>query len=202
MSSFFFRNVYFKIAKALIGLSAKLSKADGQVSKVELIAIKDILEIPENEIDQVGKIFNEAKKESAGYEPYAKHIVKVYKNNPKILEEIIDILFYIAEADGNISSSELNMIEGVAKIFYLNQSQFKSIKKARKDSDKLNPYVVLGVKPEDDLSFIRNKYILLSKEHHPDLLRSKNVPIEAMDESKQKINSIISAWKRIQKLKS
>ena len=64
MSSFFFRNVYFKIAKALIGLSAKLSSTDGQVSKVELIAIKDILEIPENEIDQVGKIFNEAKKES------------------------------------------------------------------------------------------------------------------------------------------
>jgi len=202
MSSFFFRNVYFKIAKALIGLSAKLSKADGQVSKVELIAIKDILEIPENEIDQVGKIFNEAKKESAGYEPYAKHIVKVYKNNPKILEEIIDILFYIAEADGNISSSELNMIEGVAKIFYLNQSQFTSIKKARKGSDKLNPYVVLGVKPEDNLSFIRNKYILLSKEYHPDLLRSKNVPIEVMNESKQKINSIISAWKRIKKLKS
>ena len=54
-------------ALSLIVLSAKLSKADGQVSKEELIAVKDKLRIPENELDQVGKIFNKAKEESAGY---------------------------------------------------------------------------------------------------------------------------------------
>ena len=202
MSSFFFRNIYFKIAKALIVLSAKLCRADGHVSKIELIAIKDILKIPENEIDQVAKIFNDAKKESAGYEPYAKHIVKVYKNNPKVLEEILDIFFYIAEADGNVSQSELNMIEDIAKIFGLDESQFKTIKEARKGSDKLNPYVVLGVKPENDLRFIRNKYIELSKEYHPDLLINKKISKEAIEENKQRFNEIISAWKRIQKLKS
>ena len=44
-------------ALSLIVLSAKLSKADGQVSREELIAVKDKLKIPENELDQVGKIF-------------------------------------------------------------------------------------------------------------------------------------------------
>ena len=58
-------------ALSLIVLSAKLSKADGQVSKEELIAVKDKLKIPENEVEQVGKIFNKAKQESTGYEPYA-----------------------------------------------------------------------------------------------------------------------------------
>ena len=48
-------------ALSLIILSAKLSKADGQVSKEELIAVKDKLKIPDNELDQVGKIFNKAK---------------------------------------------------------------------------------------------------------------------------------------------
>jgi DnaJ like chaperone protein len=42
-------------ALSLIILSAKLSKADGHVSKEELIAVKDKLKIPENEIEQVGK---------------------------------------------------------------------------------------------------------------------------------------------------
>ena len=36
-------------ALSLIVLSAKLSKADGQVSREELIAVKDKLKIPENE---------------------------------------------------------------------------------------------------------------------------------------------------------
>ena len=35
---------------SLIVLSAKLSKVDGQVSKEELIAVKDKLRIPENEL--------------------------------------------------------------------------------------------------------------------------------------------------------
>ena len=53
-------------ALSLIVLSAKLSKADGNVSREELVAVKDKLKIPENEIDQVGKIFNKAKKKALG----------------------------------------------------------------------------------------------------------------------------------------
>ena len=48
-------------AISLIILTAKLSKADGYVSKEELVAVKQKLKIPEHEIDQVGKIFNKAK---------------------------------------------------------------------------------------------------------------------------------------------
>ena len=189
-------------ALSLIVLSAKLSKADGQVSKEELIAVKNKLKIPENEIEQVGKIFNKAKEESSGYEPYAKQIAQIYKNNPNILEEVINILFYIAEADGNVSQSELNMMQHIAQIFGLNQSQFNSIKESRKNSDKLNPYIVLESNPNDDLNIIRKKYLQLSKEHHPDLLVSKGIPHEVIEESKKKMRAINSAWDQIQKLKS
>lgn len=189
-------------ALSLIVLSAKLSKADGQVSKEELIAVKDKLKIPDNELDQVGKIFNKAKEESTGYQPYAEQIAQIYKNNLNVLEEVINILFYIAEADGNISDAELNMIEDISRIFGLNQTQFNSLKESRKSSDKLNPYVVLESTPEDNIADIRKKYIKLSKEHHPDLLLSKGVPEEVIDESKKKMRAINSAWDQIQKLKS
>ena len=189
-------------ALSLIVLSAKLSKADGQVSKEELVAVRDKLKIPQNEIENVGKIFNKAKEESTGYEPYAKQIAQIYKNNPNVLEEVINILFYIAESDGNVSQSELNMIQHIAQIFKLNQSQFNSIKESRKSSDKLNPYIVLESKPEDDLQTIRKKYLKLSKEHHPDLLMNKGVPKEVIVESKKKMRAINLAWDQIQKLKS
>tara|TARA_Y100000590_G_scaffold148743_1_gene170851 strand:+ start:3820 stop:4548 length:729 start_codon:yes stop_codon:yes gene_type:complete len=189
-------------ALSLIVLSAKLSKADGQVSKEELIAVRDKLKIPDNEIEQVGKIFNKAKEESTGYEPYAQQVSQIYKSNPNVLEEVINILFYIAEADGNISQSEMNMIQHIAEIFGLNNTQFNSIKESRKSSDKLNPYIVLGCNPDDSLQNIRKKYLKLSKEHHPDLLISKGVPEEVIEESKKKMRSINSAWDQIQKLKA
>ena len=189
-------------ALSLIVLSAKLSKADGKVSREELVAVKDKLKIPENEIDKVGKIFNKAKEESTGYEPYAQQIAQIYRGSTNVLEEVINILFYIAEADGEVSSSELVMIENISKIFGLNQVQFNSIRESRKGSDKLNPYVVLESSPDDGLQSIRKKYLKLSKENHPDLLISKGVPQEVIDESKNKMRAINSAWDQIQKLKS
>ena len=189
-------------ALSLIVLSAKLSKADGQISKEELIAVKDKLKIPENEIDQVGKIFNKAKEESTGYEPYAQQIGQIYRGNINVLEEVINILFYIAEADGNVSNAELKMIEHISQIFGLTEVQFNSIKESRKSSDKLNPYVVLESHPDDAIEIIRKRYLKLSKEHHPDLLMSKGVPQEIIDESKAKMRAINSAWDQVQKLKS
>ena len=189
-------------ALSLIVLSAKLSKADGQVSKEELIAVKDKLKIPDNELDQVGKIFNKAKEESAGYESYAEQIAQIYKGNINVLEEVINILFYIAESDGNVSESEFKMIEHIAQIFGLTEIQFNSIRESRKSSDKLNPYIVLESNPDDTIEIIRKRYLKLSKEHHPDLLISKGVPQEVIEESKAKMRTINSAWDQVKKLKS
>ena len=189
-------------ALSLIILSAKLSKADGHVSKEELIAVKDKLQIPDSEIGQVAKIFNKAKDESTGYEPYAKQIAEIFRGNLNVLEEVINILFYIAEADGHVSNDEETMIANIAYIFGLSQKQYQSIKESRKTSDKLNPYIVLESQPTDDLKTIIKNYIKLSKEHHPDLLISKGVPVEVINESKNKMRSINAAWDQVQKLKS
>jgi len=189
-------------AIALIILTAKLAKADGQVSKEELIAIKNKLKIPDSEIDQVKKIFNKAKEDSLGYEPYAQQIAQIYKNNSVVLDEIINILFYIAEADSKVSDSEIAMIRNIAKIFGINKNQFEGIRESRKGSDKLNPYVVLDCDPNDDFATIRKKYLNLSKKHHPDVLVSKGVPKEVIEESKKKMRAINSAFDRIKKMKS
>ena len=189
-------------AISLIVLSAKLSKADGQVSKEEIAAIKDKLNIPKSEMTQVGKIFNKAKEESTGYEVYAEQIAQIFRNNLNVLEEVINILFYVAEADGVVSKSEEIMIEDIARIFGLSKSQYDGIKESRKSSDKLNPYLVLESSPIDSLQTIRKRYLKLSKEHHPDLLMSKGVPEEVIAESKNKMRSINAAWDQIQKSKS
>ena len=62
--------------------------------------------------------------------------------------------------------------------------------------------MVLESKPDDNLTDIRKRYLKLSKERHPDLLLSKGVPQEVIEESKKKMRAINSAWDQIQKLKS
>ena len=189
-------------AVSLVILTAKLAKVDGIVSKEELIAIKEKLKIPDHEIDQVGKIFDKAKEDSLGYEPYAQQIAQIYRDKTAVLDEVINILFYIAEADGKVSNSELIMIRNIARTFGLNDIQFEGIKESRKSSDKLNPYIVLGCSSKDDFATIRKKYIELSKQHHPDALIIKGVPKEVIEESKKKMRAINSAFDTIEKMKS
>ena len=104
-----FANPQQVFALSLIVLSAKLSKVDCNVSKEELIAVKDKLRIPDNEIDQVGKIFNKAKEESSGYEPYAIQISKIYKENLNVLEEVKPI--YKEFKGWNISIEKVELFE-------------------------------------------------------------------------------------------
>ena len=188
-------------AIAVIVLSAKVCRADGTISKAELLAVKEKLKIPENEIDNVGKLFNAAAKESTGYEAYCAQLNSVFNNSPQVKEEIINILLYISESDG-VDIRETDLIRDIAKNLEISEIQFQSILESRKGSDKLNPYIVLGCNPENSLQDIRKKYLLLSKEHHPDLLVAKGVPEEILEESKNKMRSINSAWDQIQKLKS
>tara|TARA_B110001454_G_scaffold14197_1_gene12862 strand:+ start:319 stop:1038 length:720 start_codon:yes stop_codon:yes gene_type:complete len=187
-------------AVALIVLSAKVCKADNIITKDELLAVKEKLKIPESEIDNVGKLFNAAAKESTGYEPYCAQLNSVFANAPQVKEEIINILLYISESDG-IDIRETNLIEDIAKNLGINKNQFKSIQESRKGSNKLNPYIVLGCKPSDNLKDIRRSFLILAKENHPDVLAAKGVPAETLDQAKQKMRAINSAWDQIQKSK-
>ena len=188
-------------ALALIILSAKISKADGVVTKDELLAIKEKLNIPDSEIDNVAKVFNVAKQDDLGFEPYAQQISQIYSKNKTALVEVLNILLYIAEADGEVSKPEIKMIREIGFIFNLTDTEINSLFESRKSSEKLNPYIVLGVKPSDDIKEIRKKYINLSKTYHPDLLINKGVPEEVLEKSKEKMRIINNAWDQIQKLK-
>ena len=103
-------------ALALIILSAKISKADGVVTKDELLAIKEKLNIPDSEIDNVSKVFNVAKQDDLGFEPYAQQISQIYSKNKTALVEVLNILLYIAEADGEVSKPEIKMIREIGFI--------------------------------------------------------------------------------------
>ena len=114
---------------------------------------------------------------------------------------MLNILLYIAEADGEVSKPEIKMIREIGFIFNLSDIEINSLFESRKSSEKLNPYIVLGVKPSDDIKEIRKKYINLSKTYHPDLLINKGVPEEVLEKSKEKMRIINNAWDQIQKLK-
>ena len=188
------------ITVGVIILAAKLAKADGQVTADEISAFKEKFQIPPNFQSDVGKIFNEAKKSSDDYHQYAQQLGMIFRNQTQVLEQIINLLFYIAEADGEISKPEIQFIEGCAKYFGLQRNQYESIQSLWLDK-QVNPYKILGVEKEATNEEIRKKWIQLSKELHPDQLRAQGVPQELIIKSEDRLSEINQAYDKIKSLR-
>lgn len=191
------RQVAFTMA--VIVLSAKMAKADGVVTREEVDAFKQVFHIPPDEMSAVGKLFDEARKDSEGFEPYAQQVAQLFAHEPAVLEELLGGLFHIAQADGVVHPAEMDFLGKVAVIFGFSERDFERLRASYDQPEKSNPYEVLGVTREDDEATIKKAYRKLIHENHPDKLIAQGLPQEFIDLANEKMAAINAAWDAIKK---
>ena len=131
----------------VIVLGAKMAKADGAVTRHEVNAFKQVFHIPQDEMKNVGRIFDLARRDSQGWEPYAKQIAKLLADRPAVLEDLLDGLFHIARADGALHDAEIEYLHGIAKVFGFSDRDFDRIRACNGCAQKNDAYAVLGLTP-------------------------------------------------------
>jgi len=183
----------------VIALGAKMAKADGVVTADEVNAFKDVFKVPDGEMKNVARVFNLAKQDVAGYEAYADQLAGMFKDNRKLLEDILDGLFHIAGADEVMHPAEDAYLEEVAKRFGFSDTEFKYIKARHVATDKRNPYDVLEVTPEISDQDLKSHYRKLVADNHPDKLLARGVPEEFIALATEKIAAINEAYDQIAK---
>jgi len=183
---------------AVIALGAKLAMADGIVTADEEEAFTRVFRVPPAEATNVRRIFDIARRDTAGYEAYAGQIARMFRTNPAMLEDIMDGLFEIAKADGVFHPGEAKFLERVADIFGFAPNVYRRIR-ASHFPDAADPYVILGVGYEASEEEIRRTYRLLVKENHPDSLIGRGVPPEFVRLATDKLTVINAAYETIRK---
>ena len=191
------RQVAFTIA--VIVLSAKMAKADGHVTRDEIDAFKQVFHIPLSEADAVGRLFDEARKDAAGFEPYAEQIAQMFAHEPAVLEELLGGLFHIAKADGVVHPAELDFLTKVAAIFGFDTGGFARIHASLSEPERTDPYTVIGVSRDVTDAEVKKVYRRLIRENHPDTLIAKGMPQEFVEVANRKMASINAAYDRISK---
>lgn len=182
---------------AIIALSAKMAKADGTVTADEIEAFGRMFRVPPSEEANVRRIFDLARQDTAGYEIYAGQIARIFRDNPGVLEDVLDGLFEIAKADGVIHPAELAFLERVSDIFGFAPHEFRRIRASHLGPDKADPYVVLGVDYAASEEEIKRTYHLLVRENHPDKLMARGVPEEFLRLANDKLAAINGAYAKI-----
>ena len=184
---------------AVIVLGAKMAKADGVVTRAEVEAFKEVFRIPPGEMRNVGRIFDQAKRDAGGFEPYARQVAFMFRNEPAVLEDLLGGLFHIARADGEIHPAELDYLRRVAQIFGLDATAFERVRAAFMGADAADPYEILGIGRDADNEAIKKTYRRLIRENHPDTLIAQGMPQEFIDVANEKMAAINAAYDKIEK---
>ena len=183
----------------VIVLGAKMAKADGVVTRDEVEAFKQVFQVPENALKNVAKMFDRAKREAEGFEPYARQMSRMFRREPAVLEDLLDALFHISKADGVMHPDELEYLAQVADIFCLNEGGFERIKAGHVATGDRDPYAVLGLPRSATDQQIKAKYRRLIRENHPDKLIAQGLPQEFVDLANEKLATINDAYDQIEK---
>ena len=189
------RSVAFAIA--VIALSAKMAKADGQVTRDEVTAFREVFHITTHDEAGAARVFNLARTDVAGFESYAARIHDMFNDDPSMLRDLMEGLFHIAMADGFYHPNENAFLERVAEIFEVKSQEFKGLR-ARFVPDALpDPYTVLGVTPDMDFEEMRKVWRQLVRDNHPDAMIARGVPEEAAMLAEKRMIDINRAWDEI-----
>ena len=181
---------------AIIALSAKMAKADGIVTDDEIEAFERMFRVAPSEAAHVRRVFDLARRDTAGFEVYARQIAKLFAGRPAVLEDILDGLFEIAKADGVFHPGELEFLTRVADIFGFAPNEFRRIR-ATHFADAADPYVILGVGYDANEDEIKRTYRRLVKENHPDSLIGRGVPEQFVLLATSKLVAINNAYTQV-----
>jgi len=191
----------------VVVLSAKMAKADGQVTRAEIDAFKRVFQIPKTQEAYIGKLFDRARQNADGFEPYAFQLAQILPRGT--LEDILVGLFTIALADNpQLSQAESRFLQRVAVIFAFDNIDFVRLANRAglhmaTPPQPRNPmqdtYAVLRLKEEATVEGIKTTYRTLIQKYHPDKLVSQGMPPEFVANATEKMKNINVAYDAISK---
>jgi DnaJ like chaperone protein len=188
-------------AAALIGLGAKLAKADGVVTRDEIDAFKRVFQAPPEAEAGMARFFDLARQTTLGYDAYAKIIARKFRAKPAALEDVLDGLFHIALADGLVSDDELKFLVHVSEIFGFSERDFRRIKVSHLGRAADDPYLILGVDEDISDADLKRAYRRMAAANHPDKLMARGLPEQMQKLANHKMAMVNAAYAEVKRLR-
>lgn len=181
----------------LLSLASLVIKADGKVSQTELDYVRAyfVQAYGKDRANATFRTFNDVIKNR---EISASRIGLYLQQRTRyeVRLQIVHFLFSIANADGNVSNAELNMLYEIAGYLNIIKRDFESIKAMFfKSAD--NAYKILEIEKSATDAEVKKAFREMAKKYHPDKLQH-------MDEAyrkgaEEKFRKVQEAYEHIQK---
>ncbi|MFW5660051.1 MAG: TerB family tellurite resistance protein [Oceanicaulis sp.] len=184
-------------AMALIGLGAKMARADGEVTRDEVQAFAQVFRAPPGFEAPLRRAFDLAKQTTLGFDGYARRLARRFRHHPAVLEDVLDGLFHIAKADGRVTGDEEDYLARVAEIFGFRALDYDRIRVAHLGAPEDDPWALLGLERTADMDAVKRAYRRAAAQNHPDRLIARGAPAEMQRIADAKMAAINAAYRKI-----
>ncbi|MEH6513963.1 TerB family tellurite resistance protein [Maribacter arcticus] len=181
----------------LLSLCSIVIKADGQVSQSEMDYVRQyfVSTYGKDKANAIFRSFNEINKKG---EISAERVCTflAQRTRYEVRLQLLHFLFGIAQADGNISNSEIQKIREIAGYLRVPLNEFDSIKAMFVKSAN-NSYKILDVPKSATDAEVKKAYREMAKKYHPDRVNTQDEAIKKGAE--EKFKQVQAAYETIQK---
>ena len=181
----------------LLALAAVVIKADGAIKNEELRYVRNyfIGQYGADRAQEIFKQFNiEIKKEGQSINSLGADFVQATVYATRV--QILHFLFGIANADGQISHSELEKLQYISRALNLRLQEYESVK-AMFIKQSHQAYAILEISKDASDTEIKKAYREMVKKYHPDRIKTED---EALKKgAQQKFIQIQEAYETLKK---
>jgi len=181
---------------SLMVLTAVVIKADNKILKSELNFVKHFLvkNFGELRAKEMLLLLRDLTKKDINLAEVTTQIRENMSYSSRV--ELINFLFNLANADGEIHRNELTIIQQIANDFLISPTDFNAIKAMFID-DSDAPYKILGISPSASDSEVKKAYRRMAMKFHPDKVSYLDEKMKKTAE--EKFKKVNEAYKEIKK---
>lgn len=189
---------------AFVLLAGKMAAIEGHPIGNRIVAFNALFQVPRCEAAAVILLFEQARDDATGFEPYAGLLAEMFADNRQTREELLEALLIIGLADGPLSIREADYLLQVAAIFGIDPQTVQRLVLRHRRLDAPQPpptdaYAILGVPPTAAMDEIKTVYRRLMRESHPDTLTARGASPEHIAAATRKAASFNAAYEDIRK---
>ncbi len=185
-------------ALSLIVLVAAVMKADGKILQSELDFVKNYFNriFGKEAASDAIRMLREILKQNIPLDEVCTQIRQNLDHSSRL--QLLDFLFGIAEADNEIHSSELIIIEKIATGLGISQKDFNSIKSMFLKTEQIeSAYQILEISPLATDEDVKKAYRRMALKYHPDKVSYLGEDMQAS--AKEKFQKLQAAYEKIKR---
>lgn len=178
----------------LVGILTAMMRADGQVQREEVRAIRsffrDRLGYRGESEEIVRELIKQFLKQRVNFDALCRDVAKQTDYATRLL--LVQCLHDVAIADGHFHPKEKEVFDRAVHLLGIDAADLPHARAAREAE---RDYEILGVSPEDDRDAVRSAYRELARKYHPD--RVDHLGPEFRNLAQEKFVEIQTAYERI-----